>query len=78
MKTKIITYLLKSLLNVTREQWDHVVEWVEDAAVCYTDGRIKNRWVREQIAHAWPHIKPHVVDALVGVAVAMLKRGAGK
>ena len=40
------------------------------------EGKVKNAWVRENIAKVYPMLKPHVVDCLVGFAVGLLKKGA--
>ena len=74
MTTKLIAWLLKHLLAVTAEQWSAVFLWVSDAAVSFAEGRLKNAWVREQIRENWPDMRPHVVDAIVGLAVGVLKR----
>lgn len=74
MKSTLILWLLKMLLGVTREQWQLVFQWVTEAATRFTEGRIKNVWVRENISKRWPSMKPHVVDALVGLAVGLFKK----
>ena len=75
MKSAFVLWLLKLLLGVTREQWQIVFQWVTEAAARFTEGRTKNVWVRENICKRWPAMKPHVVDALVGLAVGLLKKG---
>lgn len=76
MKTTLVIWVLRLLLSVTAEQWRQVFGWVTEAAARFTEGRTKNAWVRENIAKMWPSMKPHVVDALVGLAVGVLKKGA--
>lgn len=74
MKTVLLKTLLKWLLSVSKEQLEAVIAWVVEAAERFTDGKLKNQWVRERIATVWPQLKPHVVDALVGFAVGLLKK----
>lgn len=75
MKTTLILWVLKALFSVTTEQWRQVFGWVTEAAARFTEGRTKNAWVRENISKMWPLMKPHVVDALVGLAVGLMKKG---
>lgn len=77
MKTYLLKTLLAWLLSVSREQIESVILWVASAAERFTEGRVKNQWVRERMAALWPEMKPHVVDALVGFAVGLLKKGGG-
>lgn len=73
MKSTILL-VLKLLFGVTREQWQLVFQWVTEAAVRFTESHTKNAWVRENIGKRWPSMKPHVVDALVGLAVGLFKK----
>lgn len=78
MKTIILKALLTWLLSVSREQVETVILWALEAAGRFTEGKVKNAWVRENIAKVYPMLKPHVVDCLVGFAVGLLKKGAVK
>lgn len=76
MTNALLSWLLPRLLDVTRDQWTIVFRLVCLAAEQFVEahGHVKNRWVREKIANRWPDMKPHVVDALVGAAVAWAKK----
>jgi hypothetical protein len=74
MKELIITWLLNTLFSVTKEQWNTVLGWVETAAGKFTEGKIKNQFVRDNITKLWPSMKTHVVDALTGIAIAWQKK----
>ncbi len=71
MKEIVIKWLLSALFSVTTDQWATVLGWVETAAQKFTEGSIKNQFVRDNIKKLWPSFKPHVVDALVGIAVGL-------
>ena len=74
MKELIITWLLNTLFSVTKEQWKTVLSWVETAAEKFVEGKVKSQFVRDNITKLWPSMKTHVVDALVGIAVAWQKK----
>lgn len=75
MKTYLLKTLLGWLLSVTRQQIEDVITYVLTASERFVDGKVKNTWVRERLAAVYPKLKPHAVDALVGFAVGLLKRG---
>jgi len=74
MKEILIKWLLSALFSVTHDQWATVLSWVEVAAQKFTDGSIKNQFVRDNIKKLWPSLKSHAIDALVGLAVAWQKK----
>ena len=61
---------------------DSAREKVHAAETIYKDpgtGRMKEGWVRGQLEQAWktawPNLKPHVYNIVIGLAVQLLKKG---
>lgn len=74
MQEYIIKWVLSLLFSVTKDQWQQVLQWVATAGEKFVEGKVKSEFVREKIAATWPSLKTHVIDALVGLAVAWQKK----
>ena len=68
--------VLAALAGITSRQWAAVVLWVGNAAkdVMLQDGATRKEAVTRMIRSQWPEMREQVVNLLIEVAVAWVRR----
>jgi hypothetical protein len=71
-----IKKVLAALAGITPRQWATVVQWVSNAAkdIMLQNGANRKEAVTRMIRSQWPELRDHVVNLLIEVAVAWVRR----
>ena len=75
-----IKKVLAALAGITSRQWATVVLWVSNAArdAMLQSGANRKEAVVRLIRAQWPELRDHVVNLLIEVAVAWVRRKTSK
>jgi hypothetical protein len=72
----LIKFVLSKLVNVTGQQWELALHWVQEAArdKRFSTGAERKAEVIRILKKAWPAISTLALNVLIEVAVAFIRR----